>query len=505
MRTGDTRRFRATGALFFTAMKSRLFRTVSGLALASLITVGALSGCDDRGGTVFNVDPEAGNPTWINNHAFVESQFSQLDDLPTTWLRIYTPPGEIPQLGLTRPYPVLYLLSPFKGDHFFYFHHGVHEVMDRMIASGEIEPFIVVCINGSANGFGGSFYSNYITTGQFQNLVTPAAWSYVDSLFYTLKGAEFRAISGYEMGGYGALRCALTPDTLTGGAGSGVPSFGSVSAISAPLNFADPTNGFPALFKEVSSEWPNYADIDTSSSTPITNFLMAASTGFSLEDTAYWPNPIPFWLDVFNWPFFVMDSISKIYDSSTIDTSIIFQADTLVDTVIDTLVVPPDTMIDTTFTNDTSFIYNPPTDVVFPTFPNPQTTEDDKLRIFLPFDAAGDPYPPIWSIWQTHNMPTIVSNAAAETLDSLSGNVLLMATQDAPYGHYQQTRDFESILETENVSTEYIEYSGYAGFADDGSRYLYEVWPRILKFHSDKFHEKLPDALKTPGYKTEYP
>jgi hypothetical protein len=500
MSTNNLRTLSARGAL--------ISKTVLGIVLASIVSVGALSGCDDRGGTVFNVDPETGNPTWINNHAFVESQFSQLDNLPTTWIRVYTPPGETPQLGLTRPYPVLYMLSPFDGDHFFYFHHGVHEVMDRLIESGEIEPFIVVCINGSANAFGGSFYSNYITTGQFQSVITPAVWSYVDSLFYTLPGSEFRGISGYEMGGYGALRCAIAPDTLTGGPATALPSFGSVSAVSAPLNFSDPTNGFPALFKQVSNEFPVYEDIDTSSAAPITNFLMAAAAGFSPEDTAYSPNPIPFWLDVFSWPTFTVDSINKIYDSSIIDTFIIPRDDTLVDTVIDNGVVPPDTTIDSTWI-DTVTIYNPPTDKVFPTFPNTHTLEDDKMRLFLPFDAAGDPYAPIWPIWQTHDMPSLFSNVAAETLDSLSGNVLLMATPAARYGHYQQTRDFETYLENTlvpSVSAEFIEYSGHDGFADDGSRYLYEVWPTILKFHSDKFHRNLPAELKISDleYKTRF-
>lgn len=494
MRTLDNKTFRAASAL--------VSKTILGLAAVSVVTIAAFSGCDNRGGTVFNVDPDSGNPTWIRNHAFVETQFSQLDDLPTTWLRIYTPPGETPQLGLTRPYPVLYMLSPFKGDHFFYFHHGIHEVMDEMIGSGEIEPFIVACINGSANPFGGSFYSSYITSGQFQNLVTPAAWSFVDTLFFTLPGADFRAISGYEMGGYGALRCALTPDTLTNGGGSSAPSFGSVSAISAPLDFTDPINGFPALFKQVSNEWPNYADIDTSIATPISSFLIAAATGFSLEDTAYWPNPIPFWLDGQNWPFFTVDSISKIYDSSIIDTLIVFQFDTLIDTTI-VLVIPPDTSIDTTFTNDTTFIYNPPTDLVFPTFPDPHTTEDDKLRVFLPFDEMGDPYAPIWSIWQGHDIGALVSSAQAGTLTALNSNVLLMATRSARWGHFQQTSDFATATAS-SLSPTFIEYTAQDGVVDDGSRFLYEIWPTVLKFHSDKFHEKLPVSLKLGSYKPRF-
>jgi len=65
--------------------------------------------------------------------------------------------------------------------------------------------------------------------------------------------------------------------------------------------------------------------------------------------------------------------------------------------------------------------------------------------------------------------------------------VLLMANPEASYGYYQQTVDFHTFLSSIAVSHQFVEFSGYPGFpATDGS-YMYDVIPKILKFHSDNF------------------
>jgi len=482
------------------------------IVIGVAVTASVVASCTDRGNPAFTAAPNAGISTWTRNHAFVETKLTQFSDLKTTGMNIYTPPG-YDDKAFARPYPTLFLLSPFRGDQFFYLHHNIQAVMDRMIASGEIEPMIVVTVNGSSNPFGGSFYSDYATNGYWENLVAHSVVAFIDTQFNTfgtitsdpVLRKNLRAISGYEMGGYGAIRAMMSPDTITGMAAN--TNFGSVSALSAPLFFTDNRYGFPPLFQQALGEWGSYSDIDTATSAVATSFLIAAAAGFSPEDTAF-----SFGIDTAGAQ--IVDSINKIYDSSIIDTFITIDTliDTTIDTVIDTLVVPADTTITTTidttiFPPDTVRIYNPPTDITFPTFPNPRTGDDATLRMFLPFDSTGAPYPLIWNLWKRHDLANVIDTVEASLLTELSGNIMIMATQQAKFNNFDQDTMFVNKLQslTAPVTTIFEEYSGYDGFADEGgSHYLYEALPAILKFHSDRFHPFIPPELQVKNYKSKY-
>ncbi len=474
--------------------------TMAAMALTTSIIVS----CTDRGNPTFRSDAEEGIATWTRNHFFLETVFTQFRDLPTTGINVYTPPG-YDEKGFSRPYPTLYLLSPFRGDQFFYMHNNLQTVMNRMIASGEIEPMIVVTINGSSNPFGGSFYSNYLTNGLWENLVTYSLVPFIDTQFNTFGNVpsisqpkNLRAISGYEMGGYGAIRSMIAPSPFTQRSDS--VNFGSVSAISAPLFFTDNTYGFPRLFTQALAEWGSYSDIDSSTDAQATSFLIAAAVGFSPEDTLY----------SFNNTFTAIDSINRIYDSSVIDTVVFIDTTITVDTLVDTLVAPPDTVITTDTTiapPDTNLVYNPPTDLIFPTFPNLFTGEDAILRMYLPFDSTGAPYPLIWDLWKRHDMANVIDSMRPDVLNELSGNILIMSTQQAKFNHFDQDTMFVNKLNSmvPPVSTVFEEYSGYDGFADvGGSHYLFEVLPSILKFHSDKIHPFVPADLQVKNYKAKY-
>ncbi len=487
-------------------LNSKLKRSAALLALAVIAVFGSIiASCTDRGNPTFRTDPPEGISTWTRNHAFQETFFTEFSDLTTTSMNIYTPPG-YDDKGFSRPFPTLYLLSPFRGDQFFYLHNNLQTVMNRMIASGEIEPMIVVTVNGTSNPFGGSFYSNYQTNGLWENLVSQSLVAFIDTQFNTfgtittdpVEQNNLRAVSGYEMGGYGALRAMIGPNPSTGVAAS--TNFGSVSTISSPLFFSDNTYGFPRLFTQALAEWGSYSDIDSSTSAQATSFLLAAAIGFSPEDTAF-----SFGFD--SSGVFGVDSINKIYDSSVIDT-IIVPVDTTIDTTIDTTMTPVDTTIDTTITPpDTTLIYNPPTDITFPAFPNNFTGEDAILRMFLPFDSTGAPYNLIWNLWKRHDLANVIDTVQASLLTELSGNVLIMATQAAKFNHFDQDTMFVNKLRSLStpVTTVFEEYSGYDGFADDGgSHYIFEVLPSILKFHSDRFHPFIPADLQVKNYQAKY-
>ena len=121
-----------------------------------------------------------------------------------------------------RRFPVLYFLHGFADSTP---HQTAAEFMrtslDRAIAAGGAEPFIIVLPNG-LNKYLGAFYANSATTGNWDDYITRDVVHYVDTHYRTVPDSAHRVISGHSMGGYGALTLGFRhPDV-----------FGSVYAMS---------------------------------------------------------------------------------------------------------------------------------------------------------------------------------------------------------------------------------------------------------------------------------
>ena len=143
-----------------------------------------------------------------------------------TRVSTYLPPG-YDAMPLAR-FPVVYLLhganttdsmwlrpSPRGAD--------LAAVMDSLIAAHGSREMIVVMPNAS-NAFGGSFYTNSGTTGNWDDFIVHDLVSYIDGRFRTLPRPESRGLAGASMGGYGTLYLAA----LHGGA-----TFSAIYAMSA--------------------------------------------------------------------------------------------------------------------------------------------------------------------------------------------------------------------------------------------------------------------------------
>ena len=120
---------------------------------------------------------------------------------------IYLPAGY--ETDTTCSYPVLYLLHGFSDTNQSWFHNApLATIADRLIASGEIQPMIIVSPNAGGrpgvdwNGYfdmPGWYYEKYFFTEFIP---------YIESAYRVKEGKGNRAISGMSMGGGGTASYA---------------------------------------------------------------------------------------------------------------------------------------------------------------------------------------------------------------------------------------------------------------------------------------------------------
>ncbi|MCA1623987.1 MAG: esterase family protein [Acidobacteria bacterium] len=137
-------------------------------------------------------------------------------DSPKRNVLVYLPPDYGKQKKMR--YPVVYLLHGFgfKGNKFWVDEKRFNvETINRLIAEGKINPMIVVMPDGS-NKFGGSYYTNSIATGNWEDFITRELVSYIDKKYRTLPNAASRGIAGHSMGGYGAIKLAMKHPDIYG-------------------------------------------------------------------------------------------------------------------------------------------------------------------------------------------------------------------------------------------------------------------------------------------------
>ncbi|MEJ7848761.1 MAG: alpha/beta hydrolase-fold protein [Pyrinomonadaceae bacterium] len=121
-------------------------------------------------------------------------------------LFVYLPPGYEEN---AENYPTVYCLTGFTGRGKMLlndsaFTPNLAERMDRLIASGTIEPMIAV-MPDCFTYYGGSQYINSTATGNYEDYLTQEIVHFVDENFRTVNDKKARAVMGKSSGGYGAL------------------------------------------------------------------------------------------------------------------------------------------------------------------------------------------------------------------------------------------------------------------------------------------------------------
>jgi len=411
------------------------------VALSVLLAVAVISGCSDRGTNVPGSDfePRKANEAMITNvgghqapYELGLSMFIGVRTFPAIPYKMYTPYFDVaPTQGIGAKYPVLYLLAPLDGPDAFYFDRGLAAIADSLIYYGEIDPMIIVCL-AADDGYGGTFYANSWSGGKYSDaygkrgggLIDGSIIDYLEAIYNIDTNRVNRGISGFGMGGYGAFRIGVEH----------FENFGSISAVSAPLDFDGPNGngGFVPLFQQVIDQidpsgvisQEEYKNIDTTSEFPLRTLFFAAACSFS----------------------------PHILDYETVTGT------------------PPVVGGDTTFLEDTLTYFN----------------TEGTIEFHLPFDSTGDVRQQVWDYWLDNDILRIMDNYPGALTYT---NMKFFNVSDHEFGFTEQTNSFaDSLGVLLNRRLTPMTFPGYEGYpAVSSSRYVYDILPEILKFHSETF------------------
>jgi len=127
----------------------------------------------------------------------------------------------------SKTYPVVYVLHGLFETHQFWERRGLAAILDDLWARHVLPEFVVVAVDG-----GNSFFANS-PLGAYEDLATKDAIAFAESTYRVRRERAGRALLGVSMGGYAALRIALSHPDL----------YAAVATHSAMLLAAPPRPG----------------------------------------------------------------------------------------------------------------------------------------------------------------------------------------------------------------------------------------------------------------------
>lgn len=157
-------------------------------------------------------------------------------------MTLYLPPCYATH-DLTRRYPVLYLVHGLEQTDQFWIELGLPEVLDDLILSGEVPPFIVAM-------------PREYRDDRFDQAMVTDIIPYVDRNYRTLAGRAYRAVGGLSRGGAFTARIAFQHPDLFAAAGFHSPAifFADEQRIGGWLNTVG-ADEWPAI-------WIDIGDLD---------------------------------------------------------------------------------------------------------------------------------------------------------------------------------------------------------------------------------------------------
>lgn len=416
----------------------------------AIFLLALVGGCSDRESLISTFDVNTGGVS-PKNHVFVDEFLLQLrNQFQLIRIMLYVPRESFPLHyggAGARELPLLILLPPHGEDANFYLDHGLKELADEMISTGEIVPMYVATIpSDPTEAFGGYLYagSRNFAAGNFDALVGGTLVDYISKTWrIPSENPAWRGIGGVGTGAYGAFRAALMHPGV----------FSSISVVDGPMDFDGSPgrgNGLVDLMTQaVVNEQGGFSDnadlrdrFDSLSSYPISRFFIGAAMAFSPHDTA-----LDYWTEVHAEPTPPYRQELRVFIEEATRGTVGYAI------------------------QDTA------------TFITRLITQDVRNFDFhLPFDYAGQPHQPIWDLWLDNNLENLLTGNELDGVD-----MWIATTPEVHYGYHDQTMSWVATLENSGYSPTVEEYTGTPENPATSYQYIFELMRDMLKFHSDNF------------------
>lgn len=239
-------------------------------------------------------------PTIIDKDSTIQiaSISSSILDMDVNY-SVYLPPSY--ESG--GPFPVLYLLHGYYGNHLDWPRNGMRQIMDRELNSGNSTEMIVIMPDGMDSFYIDDFDERKLDYEQFffQEFVPE-----IESKFNIVKAKTHRGIAGLSMGGYGATTYGLKYHHLFSFAYSmsGVvfldEKFENIFEIVNSKTSTELTQ-LPKIFLDCGTE-----DFLFDSNDYLSNFLTQKNIehtftkGIGAHEWSYWVNSLPIAINEFS-------------------------------------------------------------------------------------------------------------------------------------------------------------------------------------------------------------
>jgi S-formylglutathione hydrolase FrmB len=118
--------------------------------------------------------------------------------------RVFLPPSYYN--SIQKRYPVVYYLHGYGSS--FLENEWYKDAYKSSVPDKKNNEFILVGVNGR-NKLDGSFYVNSPVTGNWEDYVVKDIVTFIDNKYRTIANPSSRGISGFFMGGFGAINIGL--------------------------------------------------------------------------------------------------------------------------------------------------------------------------------------------------------------------------------------------------------------------------------------------------------
>src|SRR6516165_7481612 len=194
-------------------------KTLKLIAILVAVNLGSLSLLCAQNPSTAETAPSA--PAAALEHIKVHGKFLEGNlegDSPDRDVAVYLPPNYA--RNRHRRYPVVYFLHGYTDSSAEWYGPTKHwinlpTVLNRALAEPGNRDMIFVTPNAFTR-YRGSFYSNSVTTGNWEDFIVDELVPYIDARYRTIPDVASRGLAGHSMGGYGAIRIGMRhPETFS--------------------------------------------------------------------------------------------------------------------------------------------------------------------------------------------------------------------------------------------------------------------------------------------------